>query len=98
MRALAIENQMKSSPKGRTPGSASVFSLAPSPAPLRLPFGSALQAKPACPCGGGCPRCRPHLALQTKLKIGEPGDVYEQEADRMADELMRAPEPALQPT
>ena len=28
-------------------------------------------------------------ALQAKLKIGQPGDVYEQEADRVADEVMR---------
>ena len=30
-------------------------------------------------------------ALQAKLKIGQPGDVYEQEADRVADEVMRMP-------
>jgi hypothetical protein len=27
--------------------------------------------------------------LQAKLKIGQPGDVYEQEADRLADQVMR---------
>ena len=31
-------------------------------------------------------------ALQTKLKIGQPGDKYEQEADRVADAVMRMPE------
>ena len=35
-------------------------------------------------------------SLQTKLTIGAPGDVYEQEADRVADEVMRMPEPQLQ--
>jgi len=35
-------------------------------------------------------------ALQAKLKIGQPGDVYEQEADRVADEVMRMPEPGVQ--
>jgi Domain of unknown function (DUF4157) len=49
-----------------------------------------------CACGGGCPRCQDNLTLQTKLKIGEPGDVYEQEADRIADEVMRMPEPTIQ--
>ena len=34
--------------------------------------------------------------LQTKLKIGQPGDVYEQEADRVADAVMRMPEPGVQ--
>jgi len=31
-------------------------------------------------------------ALQAKLRIGQPGDKYEQEADRVADEAMRMPE------
>ncbi len=53
-----------------------------------------LQRK--CTCGGGCPRCQEDLGIQTKLKIGEPGDKYEQEADRIADEVMRMPEPTIQ--
>jgi len=35
--------------------------------------------------------------LQAKLKIGEPHDVYEQEADRVAEQVMRMPEPTVQP-
>lgn len=31
-------------------------------------------------------------ALRAKLKIGQPGDEYEQEADRVADQVMRMPE------
>jgi len=31
--------------------------------------------------------------LQAKLKIGQPNDQYEQEADRVADQVMRMPEP-----
>jgi Domain of unknown function (DUF4157) len=46
-----------------------------------------------CACGGGCPSCKDELGIQTKLKISEPGDMYEQEADRVADEVMRMPEP-----
>lgn len=34
--------------------------------------------------------------LQTKLTVGAPDDVYEQEADRVADEVMHMPEPRLQ--
>ena len=34
-------------------------------------------------------------AIQTKLAINEPGDSYEQEADRMAEQVMRTPEPRL---
>ena len=36
----------------------------------------------------------PH-ALQTKLTVNEPGDQYEQEADRVAEQVMRMPEPNL---
>jgi len=35
-------------------------------------------------------------ALQAKLKIGQPRDKYEQEADRVADAMMRTAEPGLQ--
>jgi hypothetical protein len=33
--------------------------------------------------------------LQTKLAINQPGDSYEQEADRVAERVMRAPDPRL---
>jgi hypothetical protein len=35
-------------------------------------------------------------ALQAKLRIGQPGDMYEQEADRVAEAVMRMPEPGVQ--
>ncbi|MFS0518431.1 DUF4157 domain-containing protein [Nostoc sp. UIC 10607] len=56
--------------------------------------GAVLQRK--CACGGDCPSCKEKLGIQTKLKISEPGDRYEQEADRIADEVMRIPEPSVQ--
>jgi len=31
--------------------------------------------------------------VQTQLKIGEPNDKFEQEADRVAEQVMRMPEP-----
>ncbi|NJP09667.1 MAG: DUF4157 domain-containing protein [Leptolyngbyaceae cyanobacterium RU_5_1] len=34
--------------------------------------------------------------IQPKLKIGQPNDKYEQEADRVADQIMRMPEPTVQ--
>jgi hypothetical protein len=38
------------------------------------------------------------LVIQTKLMIGQPNDEFEQEADRVAEEVMRMPEPqVLQP-
>jgi len=33
--------------------------------------------------------------IQAKLKIGQPNDIYEQEADRVAEQVMRMPEPEI---
>jgi predicted transcriptional regulator len=33
--------------------------------------------------------------LQTKLRIGQPNDIYEQEADRVADQVMRMTDTAI---
>lgn len=35
-------------------------------------------------------------AIQARLKIGKPGDIYEREADSVADAVMKMPEPAIQ--
>jgi hypothetical protein len=56
-----------------------------------------LQRK--CACGGAagmsgaCEECskKQRLGLQTKLKVNEPGDIYEQEADRIADQVLATP-------
>src|SRR5262245_58919213 len=37
----------------------------------------------------------PH-AIQAKLVINAPGDSYEQEADRVSEQIMRMPEPSVQ--
>ncbi len=55
----------------------------------------AIQRKADCACGGGCPRCAGeshHPTVQTKLAVSTPGDQYEQEADRVAEQVMRMPE------
>ena len=36
-------------------------------------------------------------ALQSKLKIGQPDDIYEHEADRVAEQVMRMPDPRYVP-
>ena len=43
-----------------------------------------------------CPECQEKARLQTKLEVGPPGDEYEREADAVADEVMRMPDPALE--
>jgi hypothetical protein len=44
---------------------------------------------------GGAGQISP-MAVQPKLKVGQPGDTYEQEADRIAEQIMCMPEPSLQ--
>jgi hypothetical protein len=55
-----------------------------------------LQRKCACGAGasgltGECAECSKMVGLQTKLRINEPGDVYEQEADRVAEQVLAKP-------
>lgn len=54
--------------------------------------GAVIQRKPNYPCGGGYPRCRDNHTIQPKLKVSAPNDIYEQEADRVAEEVVRIPE------
>lgn len=53
-----------------------------------------IQRKASCACGGGCPGCRQETeeTIQPKLKVSTPGDQHEQEADRIADQVMRMPD------
>jgi hypothetical protein len=58
-----------------------------------------LQRKANCACGGGCPSCADETharTMQTKLPVSTPGDQYEREADRVADQVMRMPDSILQ--
>ncbi len=61
---------------------------------------SVLQRK--CACGGTpgptgeCAGCRRKRALQPKLTVNQPGDRYEQEADRVAEQVMRMSAPQVQ--
>lgn len=59
-----------------------------------VPPGGFVQTK--CACGGGCPRCQTGKRAQAKLRVGEPDDPYEREADRTADLVMRKPEVQVQ--
>ena len=58
-----------------------------------------VQRKSDCACGGGCPSCAEEETaqkIQTKLTVSAPGDHYEQEADRVADQIMRMPDSRVQ--
>jgi len=51
-----------------------------------------LSSASICPFGGVCHACP--ARVQARLKISQPGDKYEQEADRIADEVLLMPDPA----
>ncbi len=82
MHALTVQGSVKwrkkeSSPSVRKNGETAY----PTPLGMRVP-----RRADACPCGGGCPRCRG--VIQAKLAVTQPDDPYEQEADRIADQVM----------
>ncbi|WP_225886916.1 DUF4157 domain-containing protein [Nodosilinea nodulosa] len=64
------------------------------------PFASEplLARKSTCACGGGCPRCQSGQAIapspQTKLRVSNPGDRGEREADRIAAQVVGLPAPS----
>lgn len=70
----------------------------PSITPMRM---GVLQRK--CACGsspgptGECAKCRRKrkLGLHAKLRVSQPGDPYEREADRVGDQVMRMSEPMM---
>src|SRR5436190_6767469 len=63
--------------------------------PFLLPSRNLLIQR-KCACGGTpgptgeCEECskKKRVGVQTKLRVNEPGDIYEQEADRIADQVM----------
>lgn len=54
-----------------------------------FPDTSQVYRKASCACGGGCPACQ---AKSSGLKISQPNDPAEIEADQIADRVMRMPD------
>ncbi len=57
-------------------------------------FGKPIPIQRQCACGGSCPTCASKMdnqQVQPKLTVGPAHDIYEQEADRVADAVMRMP-------
>ena len=71
--------------------------LSPPSAASPYPSALTLQRQPGCACGGGCPRCAQKSAAASKYQISTPGDSYEREADRVAEQVMRTPDPHGRP-
>jgi hypothetical protein len=56
------------------------------------PSGIPLLRKALCTCGGRCPACQ---AKSNDLKVSQPSDPAEIEADHIAERVMRMPEPLM---
>ena len=84
MERLAASNKAEPA-RNKTRGAFSNLENA-DPAYGKSVFPDRLYRKASCACGGGCPAC---LAGSGSLKISQPGDQAEVEADRVADEIMR---------
>jgi outer membrane protein OmpA-like peptidoglycan-associated protein len=54
----------------------------------------ALPSPALCPFGGACHACP--VRAQAKLEVSQPNDPSEQEADRVAEQVMTMPEPKVQ--
>src|SRR5713101_6999982 len=95
MQALATKSAETATSKNKK---AEAHSASVSPwyaQPVTVIDGPVIQRQPNCACGGGCPRCQEqerHQSIQTKLAISTPGDLYEQEADRVAEQVLNVPE------
>ena len=100
MRALALPSSEAANPLkqfGPKAQPVPVAPLFPKSASINSSF---IQRKAGCACGGDCPTCAAEETtpggIQTKLQLSSPGDQYEQEADRVADQVMRVPDPVVQ--
>lgn len=64
----------------------------------QLIFSAPIIIQRKCACGGECPSCLEEkeepLGIQTKLSLGPAYDSYEQEADRIAAQVLRMPAPS----
>ncbi len=74
-----VHQRLPQTTEAKAPAAESKSRMAPSPHPTRQPaWTHALGSQPA-------------LSLQPKLTVNQPGDQYEQEADHVAQQVMRTP-------
>ena len=52
----------------------------------------------SCACGGGCPKCKNKVVIQPRLKVGATNDKYEQEADRVAEQIVGGGSSSIAPS
>src|SRR5688572_10938808 len=91
MRVLAshaVESDISAGKHQKAPG---LFPAPIAPVSVKHSESALIQRKANCACGGGCPSCaeEEHAGnIQTKLQVSNPGDQYEQEADRVAEQVL----------
>ena len=63
---------------------------------LAMPLRGAAPVSPLlqrqCACGGGCTSCQTDKLSQSKLRVSTPGDLFEREADRIAEAVLSPPQ------
>jgi hypothetical protein len=93
MKAIALQSTSNSAPaKKKQQAVAPRVPISPWFTQPISSTGSLVQRKANCACGGGCPSCQSRQLKQPELKISSPSDASEKEADRLAGEMMRAPD------
>jgi outer membrane protein OmpA-like peptidoglycan-associated protein len=88
MKASAAISAKEASAKQESSRSRAQPAQAPQPV-----FSPPLIVQRKCACGGGCPSCQEEQLeesrpIQTKLRVNTPGDAFEREADRIADQVV----------
>lgn len=87
MKAQAAKQTQKTARAERAAPAAAALSVVP------LTTSETYLQRQSCACGGICPRCQPQeRKIQPKLVVGPQGDAFEQEADRVAAQVMRMPD------
>jgi Domain of unknown function (DUF4157) len=95
MRGIAVQSKSDSGPHGKQNNLHAARIPPLLSRPVAAPFRPVIRRKASCACGGGCPTCSDDLLLkniQPKLTVSTPGDRHEQEADDVADRVMRMPD------
>lgn len=86
---LALAQQRSSKTTSAVPRRSSSRSAVP--AICRQSYPRLMIAR--CACGGNCPRCKAESGSVGTMHVSQPGDPFEREAEDVADQIMRMPEP-----
>ncbi len=94
MRAIATESASSRIPAREHRRNAHERAVPGTVSGISTPGRLAVQRTAGCACGGGCLRCTASHSSGSALVVNAPGDAYEQEADRVAEQVMRMADPS----